>query len=249
MKVNLDDGYSFGLGVFETLHIKNGKAIFLDEHLKRLNDGLKILNIDKNLEKNFVLNEISKINFIKEDEVLKIIVSEQNTIFNTREYVYKDSDYKRGYNIKISEIKRNDTSPFIYIKSLNYAENIFEKRKYAKKYDDVLFLNLEGNVCECATSNLFYVKDNKIFTPKLESGLLNGIIRQYILKNYKVREKFITIKELLDADEIFVTNSLIGIMPVVRIEEKRFKIGSVTMKILADYKEYINNKYKKGEIL
>lgn len=226
MKINLDEGYSFGLGLFETILLYKKRAIFLDEHIKRLNSSLRELNIcTEDLKKEEVMNFIEKNKEqLQEKEVLKIIISEKNRIFLTRKYNYTIEDYQKGFNLNISKVLKNQTSPLIYHKTLNYGDNILEKRKsLSLGYDETIFLNLKGEITEGATSNIFFIKGNKIYTPKLSCGMLNGIIRQYILKNYEVFEEKIKLEDLENFEEAFITNSLLGIMPVNSIEKVKMK--------------------------
>ena len=117
-----------------------------------------------------------------------------------------------------------------------------EKRKSKKmSYDEPIFLNSKNQVTEGATSNIFVVVKDKIYTPKLSCGLLNGIVRQYIISNYHVIETEIDLEFLNNADEIFLTNSLFGIMPVNNLEEKVFKSQKISKEILSSYKKYIEN--------
>ena len=92
--------------------------------------------------------------------------------------------------LTISKVRRNSTSRLCYIKSTCYIENLIEKEN-AKKigYDDVIFLNENGYVTETSCANIFIVKNKEIFTPKVEDGLLGGIIRKRIMENCKVQEK------------------------------------------------------------
>ena len=85
------------------------------------------------------------------------------------------------------------------------------------------------------------VVEDKIYTPKLSCGLLNGIVRQYIVSNYDVIESEIDLEFLNNADEIFLTNSLFGIMPVNNLEKKVFKSQEISKNILQNYKKYLGN--------
>lgn len=240
MKINLDEGYSFGLGIFETILIYKNKPIFLEEHINRANESLKKLNITTTLlqqkeVENFL--EKNKNNF-KEKEVLKIIISENNRIFIKRSYNYTDKDYNKGFSLNVSKVLRNETSPLSFHKTLNYGDNILEKRKSLNLgYDEPLFLNSKSYISEGATSNIFFVKDEKLYTPKLSCGMLNGIIRQYILKNYSVIETNLKIEEIKNFDEAFITNSLLGVMPVSNIEEHKFLKKDTTLSIYEKYKK------------
>lgn len=229
-----DDGYQFGLGAFETIAVYKGKALFLKEHLERLNKALYFLDI-KRLIREEDLKDYLK-NKTTDYYALKIIVSEKNTIIKEREIPYNENHYKKGFEIDISKIRRNHTSPFVFHKTLNYGECIMEKR-LAKELnvDEMLFLNMNDEICEGTTSNIFFIKEEKLYTPKLSCGLLKGILRDYILKTYDVNETIITPFDISYFDECFVTNSLMGIMPVHRLAEKTFGKRKETTKILNDY--------------
>ena len=239
MLVELDEGYGFGLGLFETILLYKGKPIFLDEHLARINKSIEdlALNIDK-LEKDEVFQYLDNNKNTLEYEVLKIVLSEKNRIFLKREYTYTEKDYQKGFSLNISKVRRNESSIFTFHKTLNYGDNILEKRKSKKLgYDEPIFLNSKNQITEGATSNIFVVVEDKIYAPKLSCGLLNGIVRQYIISNYDVTEKEIDIEFLNNADEIFLTNSLFGIMPVSNLEKKIFKPQKLGKNILQNYKK------------
>ncbi|MCG6841532.1 aminotransferase class IV [Fusobacterium nucleatum] len=237
MLIELDEGYSFGLGLFETILLYNGKPVFLDEHLARINNSIEnlALNIDK-LEKNEVFQYLNNNKNTLEYEVLKIVLSEKNRLFLKREYTYTKKDYQRAFSLNISEVRRNESSIFTFHKTLNYGDNIFEKRKSKKMgYDEPIFLNSKNQITEGATSNIFVVVGDKIYTPKLSCGLLNGVVRQYTISNYDVIESEIDLEFLNNADEIFLTNSLFGIMPVSSIDNRNLKTQKISRKILEEY--------------
>ena len=243
MLIELDEGYSFGLGLFETILLYKGKPVFLNEHLARINKSIVDLglNIDK-LERDEVFQYLNNNKNTFEYEGLKIVLSEKNRLFLKREYTYTEKDYQRALSLNISKVRRNESSIFTFHKTLNYGDNILEKRKSKKLgYDEPIFLNSKNQITEGATSNIFVVVGDKIYTPKLSCGLLNGIVRQYIISNYNVIEKEIDIEFLNNADEIFLTNSLFGIMPVNNLEKKVFKSQEISKNILQNYKKYLEN--------
>ena len=243
MLIELDEGYSFGLGLFETILLYKGKPVFLDEHLVRINKAIIDLglNIDK-LEKDEVFQYLNKNKNTLEYDVLKIVLSEKNRLFLKREYTYTEKDYQKGFSLNISKVRRNENSIFTFHKTLNYGDNILEKRKSKKLgYDEPIFLNSKNQITEGATSNIFVVVEDKIYTPKLSCGLLNGIVRQYIISNYDVIESGIDLEFLNNTDEIFLTNSLFGIMPVSNLEKKVFKSQKLGKNILQNYKKYLGN--------
>lgn len=229
-----DDGYQYGIGAFETIAVYKRKALFLNEHLERLNKTLRFLEIPK------VITEHDLEPYLVEETTnyyaLKILVSEKNIIIKKREIPYNKTHYHKGFDLEFSSIKRNHTSPFVFHKTLNYGECILEKRRAKEmKLDELIFLNLKNEICEGTVCNIFFVKENHIFTPKLSCGILPGIIRNYICQTYDVTEVIITPSQISDFDECFVTNSLIGIMPVRRIGENFFKKRTRTTKLSKNY--------------
>ncbi|MGL4875485.1 MAG: aminotransferase class IV [Clostridium sp.] len=218
-KVYQDSGMFFGRGLFETILVKE-EPEFLDFHIKRLNEGLRSIGLEE------VSEDIEKIieDMRVRNKVLKIVVTEKNIILKTREIPYKAEDYKNGFSLCISKVLRNSTSNLNKVKSLNYLENILEREKALKKgYNDCIFINEKGNICETSTGNIFFVKDKKIYTPSVEEGLLNGTVRDFLIKECDVTLKNFKIKNLEFIDEIWVTNSIIGIMKIKSIEDYRFQ--------------------------
>jgi 4-amino-4-deoxychorismate lyase len=119
---------------------------------------------------------------------------------------------------------------------MNYGDNILEKRLATKRgIDEPIFVNTKNEICEGACSNLFFVKNGKIFTPTLSCGLLAGTMRRYVMANFEVQETIIT-PEMIDSfEEIFLTNALMGIMPVAKWGEYTYSSHKVTTKILNRY--------------
>ncbi|CDB75830.1 aminotransferase class IV [Clostridium sp. CAG:265] len=235
--VKLDGGFYFAQGVFETILIKK-EAIFLEEHINRLNKSIDIMNLGEHIDIKFIKN------FIKEENlkniVLKIVVTEKNIVFSTRKIKYSKEDYKNGFKIKLSSVLRNPTSNMTYIKSLSYNENLYEYNKANKEgFNEVVFLNIYGNIAEGATSNIFIIKDKKIYTPKISDGILPGVVRNWVIENFEVCEKHLNKKDLYSADEVFITNSVLGIMKVVQFEEKKYNTN-VVEKIRSEYEQFIN---------
>lgn len=232
----LDEGIFFGKGVFETILFLE-KPIFLKEHIERLKNGMKELGLEE-LEEEMLLDYIS-LNFIK-NKAVKILVTPQNIIITEREIPYIEEDYIQGSSLKLSKVRRNSTSMLCYIKSTNYIENIIEKNKAKEDgFKDVLFLNENGYLSETSCANIFIVKNNEIYTPKVSCGLLNGIIRMWVVKNFPVIETELTLDDLKNADEVFLTNSLMGIMKVKKFEDIEYKNNKIIENVQLAYQEVI----------
>lgn len=238
--IKLDNGLFFGQGAFETI-LCGKNPYFLDFHINRLKKALEVLEMQPLIEEKEIVEYIKKLNI--RDKVLKITVTDKNIILTTRGNTYTEEMYENGFSLKISDVLRNSTSILSKIKSTNYVENILEKRKANKEgYDDVVFFNEKGYLCETSVSNIFCIKDEKIYTPDCSNGLLNGTVREWIIRNFNVIECDITRKDLKNMKEVFVTNSLIGIMEIKSIGELQFNTHVITKKISNKYKEHISSR-------
>lgn len=235
--IEIDSGLFFGRGVFETILVKE-KAIFLDEHIERLNKSINALSLGKAINKDDVISFINENNI--KNKALKIVVTEKNLVYATRDIKYKDEDYINGFKVRISEVLRNSTSRVVAFKTLNYLENIIEYELcQSSGFNEAIFFNELGNLCEGCTSNIFIVKNKKIYTPPVKDGLLPGVVRNWVIKNFQVKEARITKEELLNSDEVFLTNSLVGVIKVSSIEDKLFD-SEVVKEIKKQYDEAIN---------
>lgn len=235
--VSIDNGVFFGRGVFETILVKE-TPIFLEEHIKRLNKSIIELDLGELITTEDVINFINQHNI--KNKALKITVTEKNLIYSIREIKYKDKDYEEGFKVGISKVLRNSTSRIVGFKTLNYLENIIEYELCQRNgLKESVFFNEQGNLCEGCTSNIFIIKDKTIYTPSVKCGLLPGIVRQWVINNFDVVEKKITKEELLNSDEVFLTNSLVGVIKVSNIENKLFK-SEIIKKIKEQYDKAIN---------
>ena len=259
----LDYGFLFGYGLYETIRAYNGKAFRLDSHLARLKfagDRLGII-IHPELIRAAV-NEVIKANGFKQTR-LRISVSagegkmtpnldscQQATVaVLVSEYTPPSPDkYKQGYKVMLSSIRRSSLSPVTYLKSANTIENMLARREAMDVgADEAFFLNEKGYLTEAAGSNLFLVKDGVLKTPRYESGILPGVTRVVVFElaaqaGINVREVNLRLADLLQADEAFVTNSLIEILPVTMFDNKPIcsgKSGTVTRRLMKAYKALV----------
>jgi 4-amino-4-deoxychorismate lyase len=243
-KIALDSGFFYGRGVFETILVKE-KPILLSTHIHRLNSGLDKLGVDKRITEAEIYTAIKKLSC--NNCVLKIMVSENNSIITTREIPYENRDYEKGFSLGLSEVRRNAHSNLTYVKSFNYVENIIEKDKIVKKgFNEALFLNTEGYISEGAVSNIFFVENGIIFTPKIKCGLLPGIVRGFVIRNslhigFEIQEGEFKLDRLMEADGVFITNSIMGIMKVNKIQDSVISESVVVSQIKGYYDTYVEN--------
>ena len=237
-KINLDEGFAYGLGVFETMAVVNGQVIFAKQHLQRLRKGLATLGIkeQEDVKAHFESHDDKCINGVK-----KVIVSDANIMVNYRENPYTKADYQQGFKLEIAKVRRNETSPFTYIKSLNYGDNIVAKRKAKERgIDEPIFLNSYGELTEGATTNIFFCHGDKIYTPPVASGLLPGIMREWIVENISVEEYKIYFDYIKEFDEMFISNSVLGIMPIASLGEKMFSSRKNAEMLREKYESILN---------
>jgi branched-chain amino acid aminotransferase len=117
--------------------------------------------------------------------------------------------------LSTSSIRRNETSPASRLKTLSYVDNIFAAREAASIHcDDALFLNHRGLIASTTIANIFVLRDGLIATPRTSDGVLAGIARKKLLELPNAEERPVTLPELLDADAVFLTNSLRLMRPV-----------------------------------
>lgn len=235
MKIEFDDGYYFGRGAFETIKVVDGKPLFLEKHLRRLKKSLEFFGIERDIDEEKIYEHIKSSE--EKNFALKLIVSDKNFIVTSRPDNYREDNKK--FKLIVSDVRRNSTSKVVYHKTLSYYENIMEHRwAQDRGYDSALFINEREEVCETSFANIFFVREGEIFTPTLSSGLLKGTMRDYILENYKVREEVICFKDLESYDEVFISNSLMGIRNISSINDVKFNNDQETKLIQSDLKEF-----------
>ena len=233
-----DRGLLLGDGVFDTMLYQNNELTYYNDHYKRLKTAAKLLSFNFNLTneqlKNIITNLIKKNNF----QYKQIAIRTNITRGVSKRGLDFDKSHKVGIYIKlnlipkslfmksiklgIANIRRNSTSPISQNKTLNYLDNVIEKNRAAKNgYEDAIFLNINEKVSCTTTSNIFYVQKNKIYTPPLKDGVLNGVMREQFLKKKIASTQTTSLNNLLKSDYIFLTNSVFGIRPVKTISGSR----------------------------
>ena len=245
MKIALDEGYQFGLGVFETIAVEKNNPLLLEEHLERMQHSLCALHINKTIKADEVFDFLSGHHL--EHHALKMMVSDENTLFTVRPNPYPvctgtetAAESARTFRLRISCVRRNETSPLVFHKTMNYADNLLEKRRALRDgFDEVLFCNSRGELCEGAATNLFFVRNGELLTPQLSCGILPGVMRRFILEHFPVTECVLYPSELSSVEECFVTNSLMGVMPVRCLDDHIFYRYSMCAHIRNFYAEYV----------
>jgi len=239
-----DRGFSYGDGLFETIIYNKQKIRFLKDHLRRLKKGMKAFGfegangIKKDLIKHQILSLIHN-NQLTGKVKIKIQVWRRpgglyrpnNNHFNILISVKDEPEdfhfnaLKIGFSEKVS-LSYSEFSRYKTSNALPYIVASIEKEK--KGYDDLVLRNNQGYIAECTSSNIFWVKNNDIFTPSIKSGCIAGIARKKIIQklsksSFNVKKVMFKKKKLLEADSIFLTNAS-GVRHVKSLENQSLKI-------------------------
>ncbi len=259
-----DHGFLYGDGIYETMRAYSGRFFHLDKHLDRLRcsaDAVS-LKLPLPLEKiRDVLHEALTVNNIQ-DAYVRIQISrgpgeigldpalcpEPTTVVVAR-YLkgYPPEYYEKGVSAAVVQTRRNHPLALDpAIKGTNFLNNILAKIESIKAgaYEGIM-LNWEGFVAEGTISNIFMVKNGVLQTPHLRTGILEGVTRGLVLElarkeNIAVKETVFTPRELLDAEECFITNSTIEIMPVTAVDGKKIGKGAPGPRTKVLMKSYKN---------
>jgi branched-chain amino acid aminotransferase len=264
-----DHGLLYGDGVFEGIRAYNGTVFKLQEHLDRLYQSAHSIFLKIPLNKaeltKAVLDTLRKNNL--KDAYIRLVITRgvgdlgldptkcpKSTIIIITEpklQLHSPDKLENGISTYITWVRRNSVDAATHeIKSLNYLNSILGKiEANITGSDEALCLDKTGYVCEGVGENIFIVKNNKILTPPLSSGALNGITRAVVIRLakklvYQLIERNITPNELFIADEIFFTGTAAEIAPITKVNNRIIgngKIGSITRKILQEFEKLIKD--------
>jgi branched-chain amino acid aminotransferase len=171
-----------------------------------------------------------------------VLVTAQNLVSLPHE------KYESGFKAALSSLRRDSQSPLSRLKSTCYMENILARTEAkAAGCDEAILLNERGYVAEGSSTNIFLLSNGELVTPSLESGVLPGITREAVLEiaqasNIKTMERQVELKELTEAEEAFITNSILELIPLTWFDGKPIgsgKAGQLTKKLMAAYKELV----------
>ncbi|WP_346355736.1 aminotransferase class IV [Azotosporobacter soli] len=232
-----DHGFLYGNGLFETMEVWGGRPVDLAAHIERLRHGAKVLgwpdlpleDIRQSLRGAIAANQV-RFGYVRLTLSRGIGPTRPNDSICGPVQVWCFADtIKRTadaepWSLSTVSIRRNETSPLSQIKSANYLESILARKEAkAKGSDEALMLNTFGLVAECSTANLFFVKGGNLLTPDRSSGILPGVVRQRILQladclGIHIEERNVWPEELQEAEEVFLTSSLLRLQRVSHID-------------------------------
>lgn len=247
----LEPGFLYSRGLFETLRCRNKKIAYLEEHLKRLKRSCRLIKLAfpfgfAGLKK--IIQETVERNGFS-DSYIRLTVwdagGKTSLLAAVKKYrPYPAAKYRSGFSGCISPFRQGEGCSFPRVKSTGYLfYRLSLKEARGRGYDEALILDGRGYLSEGARSNLFFAKGGELFTPALECGCLAGITRAAVFdfcrsRGIKVYVGHFTAGQLYGCDEAFLTNSLIGIMPLTSLEGKpigRDKCAPITDFLVKKY--------------
>lgn len=234
--------FKYADSLFETIKVRDAKICFLEDHYFRLMASMRILRME--IPHNFTLAFF-------EQEIVKTIAELKSplvrvriTVFRTEGGLYKPTSNEISYIIEASVLKQEEKKEYVidvfkdfYVysgflstlkttsKQINILGAIFADEN---GYDNCLLLNERKNVVEATNGNIFVVKDHIIKTPPITEGCIKGIVRKKMISiisknpNYTLKEVKISPFELQKANEVFITNAIVGIQPVTQYKKTKF---------------------------
>ncbi len=243
-------GYRYGDGLFETMKLVNGEINLVSFHFERLFEGLSLLKFERPLHftQEKILQDIREL--CKKDG-MESLARVRLSVFRGNGGLYDDNrglqwiiecwpidphSYRDGIIIDIYPGAQKTMDSFSNLKSANFLPYtmaaLFAKEK---GQDDSIVLNTAGRIADSTIANVFIIKDGKISTPALSEGCVNGVMRRWLIEKlpdagHPVLETSLTIADLENANEVFLTNAVRGICRVNQFRDKKYS-GSVIARI------------------
>lgn len=245
-----DRGLAYGDGVFETLRARRGQLPLLDFHLHRLETGLHALGFPS-VPRDVLVHELQIAAADVGDGIVKLIVTRgsaargyaplQDTaarrIVQTSPLPPHVNEWREsGVNVRFCTTPLAGPSALDGLKHLNRLPQVLARAEWNDaEFHEGLMRDTQGRVIEGTMSNIFIMHDAALLTPPIAAGV-RGVMRRFVLERAEAlgvsaRESFITDEEILSAEEIFITNSVIGVCPVVRIGRQPYRVGTITRRL------------------
>lgn len=232
-------GLAFGDGFFETCLFDKGNCKLWKFHLARIEKGLKLLSLNLDLKLDQLIDEVQKV--IDSNSQCRVKITFYRKGLGAYTPTTNDSAFlvtSKPFEIDRSDNKglkcdfandvyvHSNSLGFKTLSSLNYVRAAIEKQE--RKLDDLILLNEKGKIAEATASNVWWFKNDTVYTPSSVCGGVEGVFKSYLIQLLKeeeitCREGQFSRKDLLDADEVFLTNAVHGIRPIGTVDGSFFK--------------------------
>jgi branched-chain amino acid aminotransferase len=261
-----DHGFLYGEGVYETLRTYNGRLFLFDRHVRRLRNSARMIELaipftDDELARH-IRDTIAATKLDGKEAYVRVLVTrgvgeltydlkatpKPSWIMIVKPLVEPPAEiYERGCKVVLVDVVRNhpkSVNPMIKSNNL-MNQALAAQQAFRDGAFDGVMRNYRGELTECATSNLFIVKNEIVLTPPVECGLLPGITRELIFEvgrdvNIEIHEQVLRDDDLFNADEAFLTSTTREVVPIVAVNERAIrngKPGAITQKLLKAFRD------------
>ena len=259
-----DHGFLYGEGVYETLRTYSQCPFLLDRHLKRLRTSASLIDLQipqDDAELTAAIASTMGHAHLEGEQYVRLLVtrgvgelsydpatcSTPTLVIIVKPHLENRPEIlEEGISVIVSSVLRNHPQAINpRIKSNNLLNNALAMQEAIREgAQEALMRNYRGELSECAQSNVFLVKDGEVVTPPLESGLLEGVTRNFVFEvgthtGFTVREMVLHDSDLEEADEVFITSTTREILPVTRVDDRRVASGvpgPVTLTLAAAFR-------------
>ena len=250
---SLDRGLNYGDGIFETIAVKQGDLRYWGDHLQRLQLGCEVLNLP-DLDASLLKKEINQLIASDSACVIKVIITRgkgergyKPTNNSLTRIVQKfpwpkfpSSYYEKGVEVTQCNFQLSQQSALSGIKHLNRLEQVLARSEWNDQFQEGLVCDMDDNVIEATSSNVFFELEDKLITPNLERCGVAGILRKRIIhycqdNNISVDVRDIKQAELSTIQAMFLCNSIIGVWPVAAYCRRKLSKTVIINQLIAEF--------------
>jgi branched-chain amino acid aminotransferase len=265
-----DSGLLYGAGLFETMRSRNGLVFRLQDHLDRLFLSAAALSIALPYDKPYLeraINQVLEANQLQDARLRLTLTSgplaeseEQRKatllITATEFRPYPADYYKTGALVVLCPFRQNQTDPTCGHKTTSYYPRLLGLNlAHERRAAEALWFTTDNRLAEGCVSNVFVLKNSVLHTPSVRTPVLPGIARKAVLQlareqSVEVIEKDLFISDLLEADEVFLTNVIMEVLPVINVEKHTVgsgKVGPITQRLREAFSQTIERECGRQE--
>lgn len=249
----LDRGLQFGDGLFETIAVRDSEPLVLERHLERLAQGAERLRLDPGVSRETLSREVRQVCAGISRGVAKVTVTRGSggrgyspperaaatRLVSAHPWPGQQvlANQQSGVATGVSPVRLGRQPMLAGIKHLNRLEQVLARIHLEPSWQETLMLDENEHVIEASAANLFAVYPDRVQTPPVDQCGVAGVVRAMLLDQPPVERPVVieplALTQLCEAEEIFLTNSIIGIWPVTQVDTRRYAVGSLTRSLQA----------------
>jgi branched-chain amino acid aminotransferase len=265
-----DSGFLYGAGLFETMRSHNGVVFALTDHMDRLFASAEVLSINNPYDREYITDAINKVLRANKltDARLRLTLTNgpiaeseeqhKSTLLITAAKFrsYPPEYYKKGVMVVLCPFKQNPIDPASGRKTTSYFSRMIAlDLAHKKRAAEAIWFTVDNRLAEGCISNVFLVKDSVLYTPPINTPVLPGVARKTVCllarqNSIKLTEKDLSIDDLLGADEIFLTNVIMQVMPIIKVEKHTVgdgRVGELAKKLQTSFDQFVKSECRKNK--